>query len=55
MPNRRAVYTGVFDPVHLGHIDIIRRGSRIFDSLVVGVGNNPDKRSLSSRWRNGSS
>jgi pantetheine-phosphate adenylyltransferase len=44
MPSRRAVYTGVFDPVHLGHIDIIRRGSRVFDTLVVGVGNNPDKR-----------
>lgn len=46
MPHRQAVYTGVFDPVHLGHIDIIRRGSRIFDRLVVGVGINPDKRSF---------
>src|SRR5438067_9092643 len=41
-----AVYTGVFDPVHLGHRDIIHRGSRIFDRLVIGVGNNPEKRSL---------
>jgi pantetheine-phosphate adenylyltransferase len=40
---RIAVYTGVFDPVHLGHIDMIQRGSRIFDRLVVGVGQNPDK------------
>jgi pantetheine-phosphate adenylyltransferase len=38
-----AVYTGVFDPVHLGHLDVIRRGSKIFDRLVVGVGINPDK------------
>jgi pantetheine-phosphate adenylyltransferase len=38
-----AVYTGVFDPVHLGHLDVIRRGSRIFDQLIVGVGINPDK------------
>jgi pantetheine-phosphate adenylyltransferase len=38
-----AVYTGVFDPVHLGHLDVIRRGSHIFDRLVVGVGINPDK------------
>ena len=38
-----AVYTGVFDPIHLGHLDIIRRGSRIFDRLVVGVGINPEK------------
>jgi len=38
-----AVYTGVFDPVHLGHLDVIRRGSKIFDQLVVGVGTNPEK------------
>jgi pantetheine-phosphate adenylyltransferase len=38
-----AVYTGVFDPVHLGHLDIIQRGSRLFDRLIVGVGINPDK------------
>jgi pantetheine-phosphate adenylyltransferase len=38
-----AVYTGVFDPVHLGHLDIIRRGSRIFERLIVGVGINPEK------------
>jgi pantetheine-phosphate adenylyltransferase len=43
---RVAVYTGVFDPVHLGHVDIIERGSRLFDRLVVGVGINPDKTSL---------
>jgi len=41
-----AVYTGVFDPIHFGHLDIIRRGSRIFDRLVVGVGNNPEKASF---------
>ena len=40
---REAVYTGVFDPVHLGHLDIIRRGSRLYDRLVVGVGINPEK------------
>src|SRR5581483_11374189 len=38
-----AVYTGVFDPVHFGHIDMIERGSRLYDRLVVGVGINPDK------------
>ena len=50
MPNsldpRVAVYTGTFDPPHLGHIDIIARGSRLFDRLIVGVGNNPDKKTL---------
>ena len=43
---RIAVYTGTFDPVHLGHLDIIRRGSLLFDRLIVGVGINPDKRTL---------
>jgi len=37
------VYTGVFDPVHLGHVDIIQRSSRIVEHLIVGVGINPDK------------
>lgn len=40
---RVAVYTGMFDPVHLGHLDIIERGHRIFDRLIVGVGVNPEK------------
>jgi pantetheine-phosphate adenylyltransferase len=40
---RVAVYTGTFDPVHLGHLDAIARGSRLFDTLIVGVGINPDK------------
>jgi pantetheine-phosphate adenylyltransferase len=40
---RRAVYTGVFDPVHLGHLDIIERSCRLWDDLIVGVGINPDK------------
>src|SRR5436190_2103414 len=38
-----AVYTGMFDPVPLGHVDIIRRGSALFDRVVVGVGMNPEK------------
>lgn len=40
---RIAVYPGVFDPVHRGHLDIIERSSRIVDRLIVGVGVNPDK------------
>ena len=43
------VYTGVFDPVHLGHLDVIRRGSRLFDRLVVGVGENPEKTPMFSQ------
>jgi pantetheine-phosphate adenylyltransferase len=43
---RVAVYTGVFDPIHLGHMEIIRRGSRLYDQLIVGVGINPEKESF---------
>jgi len=43
---RRAVYTGVFDPIHLGHLDIIQRASRVWDELIVAVGINPEKASF---------
>ena len=43
---RVAVYPGVFDPVTLGHTDIIRRGAALFDRLIVAVANNPAKQSL---------
>jgi pantetheine-phosphate adenylyltransferase len=46
MSVRIAVYTGSFDPVHLGHLDVIQRGCGLFDKLVVGVGINPDKATL---------
>jgi len=45
---RIAVYTGSFDPITLGHIDVIGRASRIFDGIVVGVGINPDKQPMFS-------
>jgi pantetheine-phosphate adenylyltransferase len=41
-----AVYPGSFDPITNGHIDIIERGLRIFDELVVLVAYNPNKASL---------
>lgn len=43
-----AVYAGSFDPVTLGHLDIVRRGANVFDRLTVGIGINPDKRPLFS-------
>lgn len=45
---RTAIYAGSFDPVTVGHVDIIRRGAKLFDRLVVAVGNNPAKRYLFS-------
>ena len=40
---RTAVYTGSFDPITLGHLNVIQRGSRLVDRLIVGVGINPGK------------
>ena len=41
-----AVYPGSFDPITNGHIDIIKRGSKIFDKIIVGVLVNVDKKHL---------
>jgi len=41
-----AVYPGTFDPITLGHVDVIKRGSRLFDRVVVAIGENPDKTPL---------
>ncbi|MFG0252040.1 MAG: pantetheine-phosphate adenylyltransferase [Phycisphaerales bacterium JB038] len=43
---RIALYAGSFDPVTLGHLDIVRRGRLLFDELVVAVGRNPAKDQL---------
>jgi pantetheine-phosphate adenylyltransferase len=40
---RIGVYPGTFDPVTLGHMDIIRRGAKLVDKLVIGVATNPSK------------
>ena len=40
------MYVGSFDPLTLGHLDLIRRGAAIFERLTVGIGINPDKRPL---------
>lgn len=45
---RIAVYTGSFDPITLGHLNVIERAGRLFDKLIVGVGVNLEKRSLFS-------
>ena len=43
---KRAVYPGMFDPVHNGHIDLVQRSLRIFDELIVAVVANPSKSPL---------
>ena len=44
--SRRAVYTGSFDPISLGHLNVIERSARLVDELIVGVGQNIDKQAL---------
>ncbi|MCA8993106.1 MAG: pantetheine-phosphate adenylyltransferase [Planctomycetaceae bacterium] len=46
MARRVAVYAGSFDPVTLGHEDMVRRGAQLFDRLIVGIGINPEKQPL---------
>ena len=51
MPNpqlspRIAVYPGSFDPITLGHVNVMQRASKLFDRLIVGVGVNIEKQTL---------
>lgn len=41
-----AIYPGSFDPITLGHLDVIERGSRLFEQVVVAVLRNPNKKPL---------
>ncbi len=44
-PNREhlAVYAGSFDPITLGHLDVLQRARRLFDRIILAIGQNPDK------------
>lgn len=46
MREKRAIYPGSFDPITNGHVDIIDRGLKIFDQVIVAVLENPKKESL---------
>ena len=43
---RIAVYPGSFDPITLGHLNVMERASRLFDRLIVGIGANIEKRPM---------
>src|SRR5687768_1745610 len=45
---KTGVYPGTFDPITLGHLDIIRRGAKLVDRLIVGVTTNPSKNPMFS-------
>jgi len=40
---RIAIYPGTFDPITLGHVDVVLRGLKLFDRIVIGVADNPNK------------
>ena len=45
---KRAIFPGSFDPITLGHYDIIKRGIRLFDEIIVAIGVNADKKYMFS-------
>ena len=46
---RIAVYPGTFDPITLGHLDIIERASNLFDKLIIAIAENSEKQPLFSK------
>lgn len=44
----RAIFPGSFDPITNGHLDIIKRGQKLFDEVIIAVGTNSEKKSLFS-------
>ena len=45
---RKAVFPGSFDPITLGHVDIIERGLPLFDEIILAIGTNADKKYMFS-------
>lgn len=48
MPSHKAIYPGSFDPITLGHLDVIKRARRLFDEVLVAVAHNNQKQALFS-------
>ena len=45
----KAVFPGSFDPITIGHLDIVKRGIKIFDEIIIAIGDNTDKKYLFSK------
>ena len=45
-PTHLAIYTGSFDPITLGHVDVLARARTLFDEIVLAIGHNPEKAAL---------
>ena len=45
---KRAIFPGSFDPLTLGHCEIIKKASQVFDQVIVSVGNNSEKKYMFS-------
>lgn len=45
---KKAIFPGSFDPITLGHIDIIERGASLFDEIIIAIGINADKKYMFS-------
>jgi pantetheine-phosphate adenylyltransferase len=46
---RSAIYPGTFDPITLGHVDVVSRGLKVFDRIIIGVADNPKKEPMFDR------
>ena len=46
---KKAVFPGSFDPITIGHLDNVKRGIKIFDEIIIAVGDNTDKKYLFSK------
>ena len=46
LSSRVAVYPGTFDPITLGHLNVVERASRLFDRLIIGIGVNIEKQTM---------
>lgn len=48
MTSRKAIYPGTFDPLTLGHLDIVSRAAKLFDHVILAIANSPHKKTLFS-------